>query len=187
MRRLGLLLWLCTVGTAQAAFDLDQLMRDLARHKGGRAKFVETRHLAVLDKPIVATGELAYVAPDRLEKHTLTPQAEAMVLDKDRLTVERQKRKFTIDLGQYPEARAFVDSLLGTLSGNRKALEKNYLLHLSGTAQSWELVLLPGDEKIAAYVQRINVGGRGNRIRSIEYWQTDGDRSVMSIEPIEAQ
>jgi outer membrane lipoprotein-sorting protein len=187
IRPLALLGLAGLAGLAQAAFGLDQLMQELARHRGGRARFVETRYLAVLDKPIVATGELAYAAPDRLEKHTRTPKPETLVLDKERLTMERDKRKLTIDLGQYPEVRAFVDSLRGTLSGNRAALEKSYALHLSGNAEAWVLVLLPGDEKVAAFVQRIDVAGSGSRIRRIEYRQTDGDRSVISIEPIEAR
>jgi outer membrane lipoprotein-sorting protein len=174
-------------GCAQAGFGLDELMQELARHRGGRAKFVETRYLALLDRPIVATGELAYTAPGRLEKHTRTPRAETLVLDRDTLTMERDRRKLSIDLAQYPEARAFVDSLRGTLSGDRRALERNYSLHVSGSAESWVLVLLPGDEKIAAFVQRIDVAGSGHRIRSIEYRQADGDRSVMRIEPIEAR
>lgn len=187
LRLPALLILALLAAPALAAFDLDQLMQELARHKGGRARFVETRYLALLDKPLVATGELAYTAPDRLEKHTREPKPESMLLDKETLTIERQKKKLTLDLGQYPEARAFIDSIRGTLSGDRQALEKSYLLHLSGSRESWVLVLLPGDQKIAAFVQRINVAGKGSQIRSIEYLQTDGDRAVMTIEPIETQ
>ena len=50
----------CAALPAFAAFDLAQLMSDLARHKGGKAKFVETRYLAVLDKPLVSSGEMTY-------------------------------------------------------------------------------------------------------------------------------
>ena len=32
------------------AYDIEQLMTDLAGQKGGRARFVEKRHLALLDK-----------------------------------------------------------------------------------------------------------------------------------------
>lgn len=169
---------------AFAAFDLSQLMNDLAQHKGGRAKFVEKKYIALLDKPVIATGEMNYIAPDRLEKRTLTPKPELMILDKDTLTLEREKQKLTINLANQPEALAFVDSIRGTLSGNRAALEKNYLLHLAGTAEKWELTLLPSDQKIATLIQRITVSGSRNQILSIEYLQADGDRSVLAITPI---
>ncbi len=129
----GLLL-LALALPASAAFDVGQLMNDLARNPGGKAKFVEKKFIALLDKPVVSTGELSYSAPDRLEKRTLTPKPETLRLDRETLSIERERQKLTINLGNQPEALAFVDSLRGTLTGNRAALEKNYLLHLSGTA-----------------------------------------------------
>ena len=169
---------------ALASYDIGQLMADLARHKGGKAKFVEKKFLAVLDKPLIATGEMTYTAPDRLEKRTLTPKPEFMLLDKDSLTLEREKQKLTINLASQPEALAFIDSIRGTLSGNRAALERNYGLHLAGTADKWTLTLLPSDQKIAALVQRITVSGSRGQVRQIEYLQADGDRSLLAIEPV---
>ena len=182
----GLLL-LALALPASAAFDVGQLMNDLARNPGGKAKFVEKKFIALLDKPVVSTGELSYSAPDRLEKRTLTPKPETLRLDRETLSIERERQKLTINLGNQPEALAFVDSLRGTLTGNRAALEKNYLLHLSGTPDKWVLTLLPSDEKIAAFVQRIVVAGSRNQIRSIEYLQADGDRSLMLIEALDSR
>ena len=169
---------------AYAAHDLGQLMTDLARNKGGKAKFVEKKFLAVLDKPLIATGEMTYTAPDRLEKRTLTPKPETLLLEKDSLTLEREKQKLTINLASQPEALAFIDSIRGTLSGNRAALERNYGLHLSGSAEKWTLTLLPSDQKIASLVQRITVSGNRGQVRQIEYLQADGDRSLLAIEPV---
>ena len=180
---LALLLGLLSL-PAQAAFDIAQLMDGLAQQKGGTAKFVEQKFLAVLDKPLVATGEMTYSAPDRLEKNTLTPKPERLTLDKDVLTLERDKQKFSINLANQPEALAFVDSIRGTLAGNRAALEKNYALHLSGTAEKWVLTMLPREQKIATLILRITVTGARQQMRSIEYLQADGDRSLLSIEPI---
>lgn len=172
---------------ASAAFDLGHLMDELSHHRGGTAKFVEKKYIALLDKPVVSSGELSYTAPDRLEKRTVTPKPEILILDRDRLSIEREKHKLTISLANQPEALAFVDSLRGTLNGNRAALEKNYLLHLSGNRDKWVLTLLPSEQRIAALVQRITVSGSRDQIRSIEYLQADGDRSVMLIEPLEAR
>jgi outer membrane lipoprotein-sorting protein len=180
---LGLLLGALAL-PASAAFDLGQLMAGLAAHKGGRAKFVEKKYISLLDKPVVATGEMSYIAPDRLEKRTLTPKPETLVLDKDKVSIEREQQKLTISIANQPEALAFVDSIRGTLSGNRAALEKNYALHLAGTSEKWVLTLLPSDQRIAAVILRIVVTGSRNQVLGIEYLQADGDRSVLSIEPI---
>lgn len=171
--------------TAHAAFNLDQLMAGLAQHPGGRAKFVEKRTLAVLDRPLVATGEMTYTPPDRLEKRTLTPRPETLVLDRDQVSVERDKRTYTINLASRPEALAFVDSIRSTLAGNRAALEKNYSLQLAGSSEHWVLTLTPTAQRIAALLQRITVSGAGDQIRTIDYLLADGDRSELTIEPLD--
>lgn len=180
---LGLLLGALAL-PACAAFDLGQLMDGLAAHKGGRAKFVEKKYISLLDKPVVSTGEMSYTAPDRLEKRTLTPKPETLVLDRDKVSIEREQQKLSISIANQPEALAFVDSIRGTLSGNRAALEKSYALHLAGNAEKWVLTLLPSDQRIAAVILRIVVTGSRNQVLGIEYLQADGDRSVLSIEPI---
>ena len=171
--------------TAHAAFDIDQLMAGLAQHKGGRAKFVEKRTLAVLDRPLVATGEMTYTPPDRLEKRTLTPKPETLVLDRDQVSIERDQRKLSINLARRPEALAFVDSIRSTLAGNREALEKNYTLQLAGSADNWVLTLTPIAQQIAALLQRITVSGSRDQIHTIDYLLADGDRSELTIEPLE--
>ncbi|MBL8396852.1 MAG: outer membrane lipoprotein carrier protein LolA [Candidatus Accumulibacter sp.] len=167
-----------------AAWDVSQLMDTLARTRSGRARFVETRYLAVLDKPLVASGEMSFVAPDRLEKRTLSPRPETLRLDKDRLTIERGDRQSTIDLAGQPLAQAFVASARAALTGDRTTLEKHYGLHLAGDREQWTLTLLPSDQAIANLVQRIIIKGQRNRVLSIDYLQADGDRSLLAIQPL---
>jgi outer membrane lipoprotein-sorting protein len=189
-RVLGVLPWLTllfALPAPAANWDVDTLMRSLAKHDGGRAKFVETKTIALLDKPVVSSGELNYVPPARLEKRTLKPKQELMVLDGDQLRLERGKQVFSIRLSEQPEALAFVDSLRGTLAGDKAALEKNYKLRLSGSEERWTLDLLPDDQRIAAFVVRITFGGTKNRIEWIKYLQADGDSAVMTIEPLDGK
>jgi len=184
---LGLaLLVVAASASAQGAFTLDQLMADLAQHKGGRARFVEKRYLSVLDKPVVASGEMTYSPPDRLEKRTLLPKPETLVLDRDNLTMERDKRKLSINLNSRPEAQAFVESIRSTLSGNRASLERSYSLQLKGSSNQWVLTLVPVEPAILLLLQRITVSGSKGQVRTIEYLQPDGDRTELTIEPLDS-
>ncbi len=187
MKRAGVLPWLSFAllpSLAMAAWDIDALMKSLARNEGGRARFVETKHIALLDAPVVSSGELLYVPPARLEKRTTKPKPELMVLDGDTLILERGKQKFSVRLSQQPEAQAFVDSLRGTLAGDRAALERSYRLKLDGTAERWTLDLLPDDARIANFVQRITFGGSRDRVEWIRWLQADGDSAEMTIQPV---
>lgn len=187
-RRAGILLALlvtlvpASVTAARAAeWNLGTLMQSLAKNKSGKATFVERKYIALLDKPVESSGDLLYVAPDRLEKRTRKPKPESMVLDKDTLTVEQGRKRYSIALPDYPEIAAFVESIRGTLSGDRQALERVYRLELQGSPERWQLNLQPIEAKMVAVVSRIRISGTRSEVHTIEITQADGDRSVMQI------
>lgn len=167
-----------------AEWDIDQLMRSLAQTRSDHARFVEKKSIAMLDRPVESSGELFYTAPDHLEKRTIKPKAESMTVDGGTLVIERGRQKHRLSLQDYPELAAFIDSIRGTLAGERKALERNYRLSLDGTAEHWTLQLLPTDEKMQAVVKCIRIVGMRDAVRSVEITQTDGDSSLMLIEKL---
>ena len=167
-----------------ADWNLDQLMQSLAQTRVAQARFIEKKSIALLDKPVESSGELFYSAPDRLEKRTLKPKPEFMVLDQGTLVIERGRKKHRLQLQDYPELAVFIESIRGTLAGDRKALERNYRLALEGTAEHWTLQLWPLDEKMLAVVKRIRITGIRDAMRSFEIFQTDGDSSLMLIEKL---
>ena len=175
-----------SVSSANAAWDLQQLMQNLSQNKSGQATFVEKKYIAVLDKPVQSSGDLLYTAPDRLEKRTLKPKPESMLVNGNELVVERGRQKHRVQLQNYPELAAFIDSIRGTLAGDLKALERNYQLSLEGTAERWTLQLVPVGEKMRVVVQHIRISGIADDVRSVEVTQADGDRSLMTIEKLTA-
>ncbi|WP_456280468.1 LolA-related protein [Cupriavidus sp. JZ107] len=172
---------------ADAAWSVDRLMATLARQPSGNARFVEKKYMAMLERPLESSGELRFVAPDRLEKRTLAPKPETLLVQGDMLTVERAGRKTTIPLGNHPELAGFIESLRGTLAGNRQALEQYYRLALEGSARRWTLTLTPSDSRMAAAIAAIRIDGAGERLERVEIRQADGDRSVMTIVPTGGQ
>lgn len=174
-------------GSMAADWDVGQLMQSLAKVAAGRATFVETKYLAMLDRPLQSSGELWYRAPDHLEKRTLKPRPETLVIDGDTLAIERGSRKLSVQLQEYPELAAFLDSIRGTLAGDRKALERTFKLKLEGDPERWQLSLAPLDAKMATTIHLIRIAGSRDNVRSIEIIQTDGDRSVMTVTRVAAQ
>lgn len=175
-----------SVSHAESHWNIDDLMQSLATVRSGQASFVEKKFIAMLDKPVESSGMLFYSAPDRLEKRILKPQPESMLLDKDRLTIEQQGKKHRLSLQNYPEIAAFIDSIRGTLAGDRKALERAYQLSLQGDEKSWSLILLPIEAKMKKLVLKISIAGDGNVLRTIEIELADGDSSLMTITPLPA-
>ncbi|MDP3123944.1 MAG: LolA-related protein [Thiobacillus sp.] len=168
---------------AQAApLSVGQLMASLAKHPQGAATFTEKKFISILDQPVESSGELLFIAPARLEKRTLKPKPETMVLDGDTLTLERGRRKHVLQLRDYPEVAAMIESIRATLAGDRQALEQAYRLALDGSAERWTLVLTPLDPRVGAVIARIRMEGAKDVVRSVEITQADGDSSLMTIE-----
>ena len=175
-------LMLTPMSSHASEWNIEQLMHSLAQTRSSHASFVEKKTIAILNKPVESSGELFYSAPDHLEKRTIKPKVESMILDHDTLVIERGRQKHRLQLQSYPELAVFIDSIRGTLAGDRKALEYNYRLSLDGSAENWTLLLVPINEKMQAMVQRISIIGKRDALRSIEITQSDGDSSLMLIE-----
>ena len=169
---------------AQAdGWGISQLMHGLAHGPHETARFAEQKYIGVLDTPILSSGRLKYVAPDYLEKHTTSPKDERMVLDGDVLTLTQDDKTYTLRLSEQPAAVAYANSIRGLLSGNLSVLRQSYDLQLTGDRQSWTLLLHPTNPQVVQLIDSISVTGSGTRIRTIEYDQSDGDRTVMTIKP----
>ena len=183
--RLCALVWLALLVSpiVQAApLSIAQLMAGLAKNPQGAATFTETKTISILEQPVESSGELLFIAPARLEKRTLKPKPETMVLDGGILTLERGQRKHVLQLKDYPEVAGMIESIRATLAGDLKALERVYQLTLDGSHERWTLVLTPLDPKVGAVIARIRMEGVRDVVRSVEILQADGDSSLMTIE-----
>ena len=171
------------VAAEPAGWDIARLMQDLAQVKIAKGRFVERKYLGILTAPLESSGTLIYIAPSRLEKHTLTPRDERLVLEGDRLTIESQqtKRRRTLVLQDYPVIWMFVESIRSTLAGDLALLQRFYEITLEGEERKWRLVLKPIDPKMQELISEIRIGGSRSRIDSIEFFESGGDRSVMTI------
>ncbi|HEX4242622.1 MAG TPA: LolA-related protein [Steroidobacteraceae bacterium] len=177
---LALMLAACAAAIG-AAGDLDEVMRLLAMRQHGRVEFVEQQFLKVLDHPLESSGELRYEAPDRLEKRTLEPRPETLVLAGSTLTTERGGHTRTLDLHRYPQVLPFIESIRATLAGDRAALEKVFHVEFTGSLERWTLTLEPLDRELARSLAQVRIDGMRDRLIRIEIRQPDGDRSLMTL------
>lgn len=164
-----------------ASDGLDALMHELAAHPSGHVTFTEVQHLAVLDRPLESSGELLYEAPDRLEKRILKPRPETLVLAHGVLSATRGKHTRSMDLAAWPQIAPLLESLRATLTGDRTTLERIFSVELEGDAARWTLSLTPKDPEAARAVTRVIITGENAKLRTVETFQADGDRSLLTI------
>jgi outer membrane lipoprotein-sorting protein len=164
--------------------DAKELMALLAGVETATARFVETRHSALLRKPLVSSGTLSYQRPNRIVRHTEMPQEERIVLDKGRLTIENRTlgSATAASLSKTPGVSALVESIRATRAGDLAALERYYEVRVSGARAKWRIDLVPRAPGLAQYVDSVAVSGNGARIARIEVREASGDRTVTEID-----
>jgi len=177
----GLVCGAACSAAAAAGGDLDEVMRLLAMRQHGRVEFIEQQFLSVLDHPIESSGELRYDAPDRLEKRTLKPHLETLLLSGGVLTIDRAHSRRVMDLSTYPQIEPFVESIRATLAGDRSALERLFRVDFAGNAARWTLTLVPLDSKVKRTVAQVRIDGIRDQLLKVEIRQPDGDRSLMTL------
>ena len=170
-------------GETTATWGLEQLMQSLAGVKSARGRFVERKYMAMLNAPLESSGTLVYTAPARLEKYTLLPKPETLVLEQDKLVIEYKNRnqRRTLALQDYPGIWIFVESIRSTLAGDLQTLSRFYRVSLEGGDDQWRLSLTPVEPSMQGVVKEIRIGGGHSRIRTVEIIEAGGDRSVMTI------
>jgi hypothetical protein len=165
------------------AWGLEALMRLLAQRAHSQASFVETKSMRLLSRPITSRGTLTYAPSGRLEKRTLSPNDEVLLVDGDQVSIELKARgiKRSVPLQRYPALWGFVESLRATLRGDLETLQRFYRIELAGEAGWWRITLVPLDARMGAVVEQIRIGGAGGKVRSVEILEARGDRSLMEI------
>jgi outer membrane lipoprotein-sorting protein len=164
-----------------ASGDLQELMHLLAARRHGQVDFVEQHFLKVLKRPVESYGVMIYDAPRRLEKRTVEPRAESLVLDGDELTIQRKGRTHVLELSAYPSILPFIESLRATLAGDLPALERIFNVDFTGTLEHWTLALTPRDSKVAKTVSQVRIDGSRDALLKVEILEASGDRSLMTL------
>ena len=132
--------------------------------------------------PAVAQIELQRVKVG-LEKRTTAPKPERVIVDRERIVLERAGKTYTMGLHDNPGIAVLVESIRSTLAGDLDALTRTYSAAVSGDEAQRTLTLRPLDPAVSSLVERVRIGGSHALVKTVEIFQVDGDRSVMTLQP----
>jgi hypothetical protein len=160
-------------------------MQAMAQVQESHARFIEVKMMASLSRPLQSSGRLYYRRPAHLEKVTVEPQAESLIVDGNWLTLaEDDAAPRDIDLNGEPVLRGIVDAIRGTLAGDLDALRRFYLVSLEGDIRAWRLTLIPTDPGVAQLITTTTIEGAGTSLRAVQTRQINGDNTRMTITPV---
>jgi hypothetical protein len=155
-------------------WGLPQLMQSLAQVHAASALFAERQTIPMLTAPLLSTGTLSYVAPDRVRKITTSPAHQDFLLAHGVVTLTGPDQ-------QAPQIAGLVEGIRATLAGDLPALQRVYTVRLTGNAAGWQLLLQPKNPEAARFIKWIIIQGSQNRISAVDTASSDGGHSEMGI------
>lgn len=162
---------------------LDELLDAFRTSPGLSARFVEEKHIALLNAPLESAGALYFLPPHKLARHVERPKPSVLLLDGARLRIADKDGSRSMDLSKSPALAALVQSFAQVLRGDRSALEDNYRVELrhevtepSGTR--WRLRLTPRKQPLDRMVKHLELTGSRLVMTSLTVEEPNGDRTI---------
>jgi hypothetical protein len=163
----------------EPAADAATLVASLNRPPPARTPFAEARFMRVLDKPLVVSGELAWLGGDKLERRVDAPQREIATIADGQVTQQREGRKpRSFSLQRAPQLKVLLDSFVALLGGDATRLAQSFDIQLAQPAGHWTLTLVPRDPRVARQIARIAIDGAGKEPLCMRMEEADGDVAV---------
>lgn len=161
----------------------------LGRPAPARTAFAEARFLHMLDRPLVVSGELAWLGGDRLERRVEQPKAEISTIADGEVVQQREgKSPHSFSLKRAPQLQVLLDSFVALLSGDAARLQQAFnIQHDGDAAGAWTLTLTPRDARVARTVASIVIAGHADESRCMFLREADGDLAVDLLGPLAAK
>ena len=171
---------------SETAAPAQPLIAALGQPAPARTPFAEARFLKMLDKPLVVSGELAWLGGDQLQRRVDHPNAETASSANGEVTLQRAgKSARTFSLSHAPQLQVLLDSFVTLLSGDSSRLQQAFTISQTGQASgAWTLTLTPRDAKVAKTVTSIVIDGDGKQSRCMQMQEADGDLAIDLLGPL---
>jgi outer membrane lipoprotein-sorting protein len=160
------------------AFNSAQLAQQLAAAEVVRGEFVQEKHLRSLSMPLSSHGQFVLSKQHGLLWKVQKPFMQTYRIDQQGVSLLTEKG-WQNQPGQSVAARQ-SQLFLAVLQGDQGALEADFNLQLQGTAEQWQLQLLPKAVFLQQIFKVIEIHG-GALVERIELHETQGDHTVMRM------
>jgi hypothetical protein len=172
-----------------AAASTQTLIAGLGQPAPAHTAFAEARFLQVLERPLVVSGELAWLGGDTLQRRVDHPQQETATIADGEVTQQRAgKSPRHFSLKRAPQLQVLLDSFVALLSGDAARLQQAFeIRHAGDPAGAWTLTLMPRDARVAKTVASITIDGYATQSRCMHMQESDGDLAVDLLGPLAAQ
>ncbi|NUE67450.1 outer membrane lipoprotein carrier protein LolA [Snodgrassella sp. ESL0253] len=180
LKKCLLVCWCCLLSGFLWAFDLTDLQNQLQQPQSIKGDFTQQRYLRSTSKPVIAQGQFVLVPKAGLLWQMKKPFTDTMRVRQsgiEQLNANNQWIASKQSAGaQKNQVKLFLDLLAGQTSG----LQSQFTLQLEGTAQNWQLHLLPKSVLMKQIFTRIDIHG-DSVVKKITLSEVQGDRTEITF------
>ncbi len=176
-------MWLASATPSLTAeLDAREIIASLKRPAPASMPFTEIRFSALLEQPLVARGELKYLAADHLERFVADPYKERTIIRGESVRVERHGEKLrTFSLNRAPELKGLLLAFSGLLTGEAASVERHFEITAVGNQDRWSLELTPLDARARKQMQGLTMIGTSDEPSCLLMHGAGGAHSVMLL------
>ena len=163
-------------------FTLRKVFHRLAHDRAETMSFAETRTFAISKNPLRQNGTLRSSKDYGLSLSYESAKPHVIIVD-DKGLIERQpdghERQVTV--ADHPELGTLTDLYLNLLRGNADKLFAYADVFFTGSAQVWQMGLVPHDANLAKRVGKVVVCGGGRDIQRLENLLPNGESRTLDF------
>lgn len=166
-----------------ACEDRADLVASFAAVQTVHARYTETKHIALMSEPLVSSGTVVLIKPDRLRMDMVEPVRQSVVVDGAKIRVVHHDldTEQRVDLGPNADARAIVRSILLAMSGQVDLLGEEYGCTLDEAASGQvQLDLTPLRSPMRSMIRSLQVVlGPDRTLRQVTIREQGDDTAVI--------
>lgn len=192
MNRAGLFLLLASLASLPAIAADESAEREAlaaVQTQGDvvRGDFVQEKHLAELDQPLISKGRYVIARDHGLIWRVQDPLTTTLIISQRALLQRSQGQEtLRISADKQPGLSVVTAVLLAVFQADTERL-KNYfeIESLPADAGNWALQLQPKQASVAEFISSVKIAG-GKNIERIDIAEAGGDRSVLRLTSAQA-
>jgi len=141
-----------------------------------RCKFSEEKRIALLAKPLRATGTMYFSRDIGVARLSETPKKEQLVVTPTVVRIRKGTRTEEIPLDKSKDLKAFALIFPTLLRGDRAGLQQAFTITLRGSDKDWwALTFVPKSASLAKLVTKVVVFGKKTDLFSLQVTEQSGD------------
>lgn len=179
------------LATSKANTDSDQScslhsVTEQVREHATLNQFQQTKHIAILSKPLVSTGYLLVSDDHGVVWQTSEPLKGTIVINNDSLKqFNKHDQAVSAPANSNQKASQLISStFLAILAGDFEQLERNFSAELICDQEQWQIQLQAKHDDMQRLLTDITITGNTN-IQQLTFAEANGDTTELVFTPLD--